>query len=94
VSKAIIYYAGQHYRGVPGYSRNAETNGGDSSDKEYCNRSLSFASSGNGGYQQLEGSRKRKSEEGKLLKYYLLFDQYDMIYLVHVCYFVFGYSYP
>ena len=102
VSNAIIYYAGQHYKGVPGYSRDAETNGGDSSDKEYCNRPAkrrrtwptkyapirststnepsttnnkpSSASSGNGGYQQLEGSRKRKSGECKLLKYYLLFD--------------------
>lgn len=99
VQSAIVYYVEQHFKGVLGYSRDADTSDDDSSDDEYyqptkrrrtgpankyaptkstnkrftrnnepstTNNKPSSASSGSG-YQQLEGSRKRKPKEGKYL---------------------------
>ena len=125
VQGAIDYYVQQYCNGVPGYSRDANTNVGDSSDEEYYNHPASkrrrtgpntkyaptksikrstrnnelfttnnktaSASSGNGVYQQLEGSRKRKPKEGKFLLH--LFNYYDMIYYICVISSL-VYSYP
>ena len=42
IQNAAQYYVGKHFNDVPGYSGDADTNGGgDSSDEEYCNRPAS-----------------------------------------------------
>ena len=41
IQNAAQYYVGKHFNDVPGYSGDADTNGGDTSDEEYCNRPAS-----------------------------------------------------